>query len=331
MTTIQIVPSSKIQKPFLKWVGGKTQIIDQIINHIPVAMHNYHEPFLGGGSVLFAVLSLQRQGRIQISGTLFASDANSALINTYQVVQYFKDDFYNKINELVNTYETYVAPDYTLIEPLTKPKKVQTAKEECYYRFRERFNQLHFTETINKSDTMVERASLFLFLNKTCFRGIYREGPHGFNVPFGHYAVTPTIITREELDIVSDMIRYVQFSVADFTESLSLQRVLVGDFVYIDPPYAPETSTSFVGYTATGFTADMHLTLFDNIKKVGKAGIPFIMSNSYVPLILKHFDKDEYEHTCITARRAINSKNPAATTKEVIVAWSPNLVAELVV
>ena len=145
--------------------------------------------------------------------------------------------------------------------PHRKPKSLQEAKnfkESYYYWLRKRYN------TLDKES--IERSALFIFINKTCFRGMYREGPHGYNVPYGHYKRTPTIITKSELDTISELIQEVEFIHSDFTDSI--QKVSEGDFVYIDPPYAPETTNSFVGYVAGGFSLEMHNALFDSIKKM---------------------------------------------------------------
>jgi DNA adenine methylase len=142
---------------------------------------------------------------------------------------------------------------------------------------------------------------------------MYREGPNGFNVPYGHYKKTPTIITEHDLTFISDLIKDVEFIQSDF--SSSFQNLNTGDFVYLDPPYAPENDKSFVGYVADGFNLDMHTKLFDEITKMND--IHFVMSNAKVDLVTDYFK--DYNCVDITARRAINSKNPGSTTTEVII------------
>ena len=144
---------------------------------------------------------------------------------------------------------------------------------------------------------------------------MYREGPNGYNVPYGHYAKTPTIITRDELDSISDLIKDVAFEVSDFEDSMKKIRE-VGDFVYIDPPYAPETTKSFVGYVADGFSLETHQKLFDCLKALPD-GTKFVMSNAKVDMVTDAFG--EYEIKEVSARRAINSKNPGAKTTEVLI------------
>lgn len=142
---------------------------------------------------------------------------------------------------------------------------------------------------------------------------MYREGKNGYNVPYGHYKTTPTVITRQELDKISELIKDVKFVGCDFMESL--KKVKKGDFVYIDPPYAPVNATSFVGYVSDGFSLETHNRLFDMIKKLGKK--KFVMSNANVELVTTAFKGYNCEE--IIARRAIHSKKPGSTAKEVII------------
>lgn len=292
-----------IQKPFLKWVGGKTQIIHDIIQKIPTEFNNYHELFLGGGSVLFAVLSLQRQGKITIKNKLYAYDINESLINVYKHVQSNKDELFQFITFYINEYDSITG--VIINRKPTSIEDAKTSKESYYYWIRNKFN--------NIDKQSIESSALFMFINKTCFRGMYREGPNGFNVPYGHYKKTPTIITEHDLTFISDLIKDVEFIQSDF--SSSFQNLNTGDFVYLDPPYAPENDKSFVGYVADGFNLDMHTKLFNEITKMND--IHFVMSNAKVDLVTDYFK--DYNCVDITARRAINSKNPGSTTTEVII------------
>ena len=305
-TDIQItsvMTEYKIQKPFLKWVGGKTQIINDIISKIPKEINNYYELFLGGGSVLLAVLSLQKQNKIVIKNKIYAYDINSVLINVYKNIQTNKDELYKWITLYINEYDGI---DGTIINRKpTSIEEAKTSKESYYYWIRSKYNN------IDKST--IECSALFMFINKTCFRGMYREGPNGYNVPYGHYKKTPTIISETDLNYISDLIKNVEFKHSSFSDSI--KNIKEGDFVYLDPPYAPEHSKSFVGYVANGFNLDTHNLLFSEIKKLGK--IKFVMSNAKVQLVTDNFK--EYNCDDIIARRAINSKNPGSTTTEVII------------
>lgn len=293
----------KIQKPFLKWVGGKTQIIKTILQKIPPEMNNYHELFLGGGSVLLAVLSLQQQKQIKIKKKIYAYDINLVLINVYKHVQNNKDELYKYITLYLNEYDG-IKGSVINRKPDTI-EQAKTSKESYYYWIRNKYN------TMDKNT--IECSALFMFINKTCFRGMYREGPNGYNIPYGHYKKTPTVITESELNYISELIKDVEFIHCDF--SSSIKNVKKGDFVYLDPPYAPENDKSFVGYVADGFGLKMHNSLFDSIKKL--KNVKFVMSNAKVELVTDNFK--EYNCEDIIARRAINSKKPGSTTTEVII------------
>ena len=297
----------KFDKPFLKWVGGKTQIIGEITSKFPSEIENYHEPFLGGGSVLLALLSMQKTQKITIKGRICAYDINPDLIHVYQNIQSNKDELYKYIEQYISVYDSLKGTEVNR-KALTL-EEAKTSKESYYYWMRNKYN------TMDKKAHPVECSALFMILNKTCFRGMYREGPNGYNVPYGHYKKTPTIITRETLDYMSDLIKDVAFIHSDFRETL--KNVRAGDFVYLDPPYAPETRHSFVGYVADGFTLEMHKTLFEEIKKVKEKGAKIVMSNAKVDMVVDAFKG--YQCDEIEARRAINSKKPGSTTTEVII------------
>ena len=303
----------KFQKPFLKWVGGKTQIIQTLAKYFPPEMENYHELFLGGGSVLLALLTLQREDKIKINGKVYAYDFNEALINVYKNIQTNKEELFETLSQYIKTYDGIKSNE----DPINrKPKDVKEAlqkKENYYYWLRAEYNKKY--KDTNKD--AVDCSALFIFINKTCFRGMYREGPNGYNVPYGHYKKTPTFITKSELDKVSDLIEDVEFIHQSFEESF--ENIKAGDFVYLDPPYAPENSKSFVGYVADGFNQKTHQNLFERTKDLDKKNSKFIMSNAKVELVTESFPKAEYKIIDVTARRAINAKNPDATTTEVFI------------
>ena len=293
----------KFQKPFLKWVGGKTQIIDVIVDKIPKEMNNYHELFLGGGSVLLAVLSLRQKDKIRIKGDILAYDNNSNLINVYKHIQKNKDELYKFVKLYFTEYDNINKKKDDI--PVNTVENYRKSKENYYYWLRDKYN------TMDKNT--VECSAIFIFLNKTCFRGMYREGPKGFNVAYGHYKKTPKIISKKELNKISNLIKDVKFIHSDFRDSI--KNVKNGDFVYLDPPYAPENSTSFVGYIAEGFNYESHKNLFKEIISLGKK--KFVMSNSNVKMVTDAFKN--YECQEVIARRAINSKNPGSKTLEVII------------
>jgi DNA adenine methylase len=298
-------------KPLIKWVGGKTQIIDHIVPLIPIAMHNYWEPFVGGGSVLLAVCDLVAANKLTVSGKIHASDINPRLIGLYRTIQMFPHELNTEIGILTTEYlacsddklPTTRGIKWSDIE---KPDAVRMGKEGYYYWIRNAFNR-------EPSDT-INSAAMFVFLNKTCFRGLYREGPNGFNVPFGNYK-TPGIYDPAHILHISRLIQPVVFECRPFRETLD--SCVAGDFVYLDPPYAPETINSFVSYTADGFGDKSHVELFDQIIHVSKNGITALMSNAHVKLVLDTFAA--YDTIPVECRRRINSKNPETTTMEVLV------------
>tara|TARA_B000000437_G_C11685509_1_gene320791 strand:- start:870 stop:1769 length:900 start_codon:yes stop_codon:yes gene_type:complete len=293
----------KLQKPFLKWVGGKTQIINDIISKLPKQINNYHELFLGGGSVLFAVLSLQKQNKIIIKNKIYAYDININLINMYKNIQNNKDKLYNILKSYFKEYDN-ITGNIINRNPQTI-NDAKTSKESYYYWIRKKYN--------NIDKDSIECSALFIFINKICFRGMYREGPNGFNVPYGHYKKTPSLISETEINYISELIKNVEFKHCNFIDSI--KNVKEGDFVYLDPPYAPENSKSFVKYVEDGFNLKTHELLFIEIKKL--KNIKFIMSNAKVDIVINSFK--DYNCDEITARRAINSKNPGSTTTEVII------------
>lgn len=295
--------TEKLQKPFLKWVGGKTQIINDIVSKIPKKINNYHEIFLGGGSVLLAVLSLQKQNKVIIENKIYAYDINNDLINVYKNIQSNKEELFKHITLYITEYDNIKGSDINR-NPQTI-EEAKTSKESYYYWLRKKYN--------NIDKNTIECSALFMVINKTCFRGMYREGPNGYNVPYGHYKKTPTIISETDLNYISDLIKDVEFRHSSFTESI--KNIKKDDFVYLDPPYAPENKKSFVGYNVDGFTLETHKLLFEEIKKLNN--IKFLLSNAKVELVLDNFK--DYKCEDIKARRAINSKNPGDTTTEVII------------
>ena len=153
-------------------------------------------------------------------------------------------------------------------------------------------------------------------MNKTCFRGVYREGPNGFNVPFGHNT-NVSIMDEGHILFISELIKDVVFSHSTYNESLS--HVESGDFVYLDPPYAPENDTSFVSYNACGFNITDHTSLFQQCADMKEKNVKFILSNSDVPIVKDAFPVPLFKIKIVSCRRAINSTDPSARTNEVLI------------
>lgn len=262
-----------MSSPFLKWVGGKQKLTKEIIPLFPTNIDTYHEPFLGGGSVLLAVLNSD----IKIK-KIRANDLNAYLVRTYIDVRDNTEELITSLKDLENS-------------------------EEDYYKNRKLFNELkkngHFS---------VKASALFIYLNKTCFRGLYRESPNGFNVSFGHYK-NPDYIQADLLRDWSNKIKNVEFSCLPYQDFL--HEVRENDFVYLDPPYVPENKTSFTKYNISDFLD--HDRLFSIVKSLPR----FVMSNSKTEHTLSAFA--EFEILEIIARRSINSKKPGSTTTEIII------------
>ena len=311
-----------VVKPFLKWVGGKTQLLDAVLAAFPRHIRgSYREPFVGGGSVLLGVLSERAAGRIRIDGRICASDVNAALVALYVAVQTRVEDLLGALGGLKADWDTAAragAAEAPNRSPASREVALAGGAESYYYWLRAQYNAMSAADKCS-----VNGSAHFLFLNKTCFRGVYREGPRGFNVPFGHYA-NPSVYDAEHLRSVSRLLAGVEFRVASFEAALpppAAAAAAAGDFVYLDPPYVPETATSFVGYTADGFGAAAHATLFRRIRELAASGTAaFVLSNADVPLVRAEFADDAaYEKTVLDARRAIHSRAPASRTRELLI------------
>lgn len=280
-------------KPFLKWVGGKTQIIDQVLEHFPIKINTYIEPFVGGGSVLLSVLSRKIQPT-----RIIATDINPNLIQVWKSVQSNPDTFYKEVTELWKQYDS--KPD-------------MEAKKAYYFEMRTLYNSI-------KDKPSIKTAALFVFMNKTGFRGMYRENSKGgMNIPFGNYKTTPNLPDLDYWKTVSKLIRRVHFECIDFQSCIRKFKPKKGDFIYCDPPYVPESITSFTAYTKNKVDRDFHTQFFDTLKNLHSKQVNIVMSNSAVPVVIDAFKGDMWHTEIIKCRRAINSKNPAATTNEVIV------------
>jgi DNA adenine methylase len=298
-----------IPKPFLKWVGGKSQIIDNLITEFPVEINNYRETFLGGGSVLLALLSYVKNGIIKTRGTIYAYDVNEPLIHIYKNIQSHHSELYEKIQNFINDFNE--CGNGVINRKPSNVEEAKVSKENYYYWIRSEYNKLSLN---NKKTTL--GSAMFIFLNKTCFRGVFRVGPNGFNVPYGHYN-NPEIVNKEHLEEIHDLIQNVIFECCDFSSSLT--KVETNDFVYMDPPYCPEKDTSFVGYTENGFNIDNHNKLFKLIDKLTETNKKIMMSNADVKLVRENFTNEKYNIESILCKRSINSKNPEAKAKEVII------------
>ena len=255
------------------------------------------------------LLSYVKNGIIKIHGNIYAYDLNEPLVYIYKNIQSNHNELYNQIQLLITEFNS--CGDGEINRAPKNIDEAKIAKENYYYWIRSEYNKLSFND---KKTTF--GSAMFIFLNKTCFRGVFRVGPKGFNVPYGHYN-NPEIINKEHLDEIHELIQNVIFECCDF--NISLNNVEPNDYVYLDPPYAPETDTSFVGYTENGFNIDNHNNLFKLIHKLTETNKKMMLSNADVSLVRDNFTSEKYNITSILCKRAINSKNPEAKAKEVII------------
>ena len=302
-------------KPLLKWVGGKSQILDKILDTFPDTIKNYYEPFLGGGSVLLGVLE---HDRIKITENIYVGDINEKLVYFYKNVQATPDEVADELEIILKEFaqcehrEKEVDKNKAkIIRNPTNSTDALYSKESYYYWTRNKYNELCIDGQISPKGS-----AMLLFLNKTCFRGIYREGPSGFNVPYG-YNKNPSVGSKQSIVKLSKLIENVEFVNKSFEELL--ENVQIGDFVYLDPPYSPEKKESFVEYTNDGFDDCQHEKLFALCKKLNNKHVQFTMSNSSTEFVLDNFRLDMYTVTTISCKRCINSKKPASRTDEVII------------
>lgn len=271
-------------KPFLKWVGGKTQLLNVIREKYPQEIEEYCEPFVGGGAVLFDVLDNYKPKKVLIN------DINSELINTYIQV---RDNINNIINSLLEIQDLYWNMN-------------KEEQKSFYYKKRNEFN-----EYIEKKKYSVEMAILFLFLNKTCFNGLYRVNKDGkFNVPIGSYK-KPIICDVENLRKVSELLKRVTITCGDYKECINF--INNKTFVYIDPPYRPLNRTSsFTSYSNIEFCDEQQIGLSEFVKKISNLGAKVLVSNSDPKNINSddNFFDDLYKSFTInriSASRMINS------------------------
>ena len=250
--------------PIVKWVGGKRQLMFELLKNMPENYNRYFEPFIGGGALFF---ELQPDNA-------YISDMNEELINLYKVVR-------DNVEELI-----------------TDLQKHDISKE--YFM---EIRNIDRTEEY-KNWSNIQKASRFIYLNRTCFNGMYRVNSKGeFNVPFGHYK-NPRILDENNLINCSNLLQRTEIKHADFSEIL--KKVKKGDFVYFDPPYVPLSETSsFTSYTKDGFDMDMQFKLRDVCDELDSMGVKFLLSNSDTKLVNELYEN--YNIKKVFASRQINA------------------------
>jgi DNA adenine methylase len=264
-SSVHALNSIKIScRPFLKWAGGKSQLLQYLLRYIPLEYSAYYEPFVGGGALFFA---LQPE-------VAYLSDTNEDLINCYRVIR-------DRVDELILELSKY------------------KYDKEQYYEVRSLDRTNQFDEI-----SSVQKAARLIYLNKTCFNGLYRVSAKGyFNVPFGRYT-NPKICDAENLKACSLALKDISLSKNNFLEIED--KLKADDFVYLDPPYVPlNTSSNFTAYSAEGFSLENQVLLRDFCLRISKTKVKFMLSNSNTEVVRELYKDFNYKE--VSAKRHINS------------------------
>lgn len=267
--------------PFVKWAGGKRQLIPQIRERMPEQFNNYYEPFVGGGAVIFELLP----------ENAVINDINRALINAYQMICDHPQEFLREINRL----------DAEMWED----------GKEYYYSLRE-----HYNDKLMKNEFDVELAALFVFINKHCFNGLYRVNGKGlFNVPYNNSRRSS--VDEKSIKEISEFLKKVTIISGDFEAACEGARA--GDFVFIDSPYAPLNPTSFESYTKEGFDIESHRRLANLFDELTARGCYCMLTNHNTELINELYGNKGYTIDVVSVKRMINSDASNRVGEEVII------------
>ena len=267
--------------PFVKWAGGKRQLIPQIRERMPEKDNDYYEPFIGGGAVIFDLLP----------ANALINDINKALINTYRTICNEPDAFLKEVNRLDND--------------------MWEDGKKYYYSIRE-----HYNDKLMRSEYDVELAALFVFINKHCFNGLYRVNGKGlFNVPYNN---SRRVSVDEDVIIAtSEYLRGVTIIDGDFEQAC--KNAKKGDFVFIDSPYAPLNPTSFESYTKEGFDIESHKRLAKLYDELTARGCYCMLTNHNTELINELYGNKDYKIDVVSVKRMINSDASNRVGEEVII------------
>lgn len=267
--------------PFIKWAGGKRQLLAQIRAKMPESFNNYYEPFVGGGAVVFDLLPT----------SAVINDINKALVNAYRQICNASDEFLKKLNDL----------DEAMWED----------GKEYYYSLRE-----HYNDKLMKEEFDVELAALFVFINKHCFNGLYRVNGKGlFNVPYNNSRSKSC--NEDSIRAISAYLKNVTILEGDF--QAACQNAKKGDFVFIDSPYAPLNTSSFESYTKEGFDIESHKRLADLYDELTSRGCYCMLTNHNTELINELYGNKGYKMDVVSVKRMINSDATNRVGKEVII------------
>ena len=267
--------------PFVKWAGGKRQLLPQIKERMPEKYNSYFEPFVGGGAVIFELLPTNA----------LIKDINKALINAY--------------SQICNAPEAFLAAVKQLDEAMWEDGK------KYYYSLRE-----HYNDKLMKAEYDVELAALFVFINKHCFNGLYRVNGKGlFNVPYNNSRRTSV-----DESIIMEVSRYLQgITIMDGDFEEACEGAGQGDFVFIDSPYAPLNPTSFESYTKEGFDIESHRRLSNLFDKLTNRGCYCMLTNHNTELINELYSGKGYRRDVVSVKRMINSDASKRVGEEIII------------
>ncbi len=267
--------------PFVKWAGGKRQLLSQIKERMPKEYNDYYEPFVGGGAVVFELLP----------DSALINDINASLINAYKQIRDDAESFISEINRL--------------------DSEMWEDGKEYYYSIRE-----HYNDKMMKSEYDMELAALFVFLNKHCFNGLHRVNGKGlFNVPYNHSRSAS--INEERIIAVSNYLQKVDIRQGDFEDACVNAKK--GDFIFIDSPYAPLNPTSFESYTKEGFDVESHKRLAKLYDELTARGCYCMLTNHNTEFINELYGGKGYKIDVVDVKRAINSDATNRVGKEVII------------
>ena len=267
--------------PFVKWAGGKRQLIPQIRERMPEKYNDYYEPFVGGGAVIFDLLP----------ANALINDINKALINTYRTICNEPDAFLKEVNRLDND--------------------MWEDGKKYYYFIRECYN-----DKLMRSEYDVELAALFVFINKHCFNGLYRVNGKGlFNVPYNNSRRVS--IDEDVIMATSEYLKGVTIIDGDFEQAC--KNAKKGDFVFIDSPYAPLNPTSFESYTKEGFDIESHNRLAKLYDELTARGCYCMLTNHNTELINELYGNKDYKIDVVSVKRMINSDASNRVGEEVII------------
>ncbi len=284
-------------RPFLKWAGGKTQLLNEFEKRLPSSIQNrktikhYIEPFVGGGALFFY---LSKKFDVKNS---YLFDINKELITAYKTIQVNPKGLIDKLEEIEERHL----------------QKSEDKRKEHYYQIRSEYNQqMHDFDYNDYNDEWIERITYLIFLNKTCFNGLFRQNLKGeFNVPFGRYE-NPKILDKSNIIAVNKALINTKVFCADFTKSEDY--IKKESLVYLDPPYRPISKTSnFTTYAKDGFIDEDQVRLSIFFEKMDKKGAYLMLSNSDPKNIDENddfFDElyTNYNINRLSAKRNINSK-----------------------